>query len=140
MKFLTKSSSLDDDLSSFRKLVTEEIAIEEEMLRKLQKPIASKNYFHVISIALMALMAALIFLRNSVYFIWLIIGILLYSYNWIIYFIPTTTVSIRPEDADIAPQINKEQRWYAIRLLLKERKLAIELALTMFLGGILQSH
>lgn len=129
--------SLGEDLASFRKEATDEIAIEEKMLQKLQEPVAGQIVFHVISIALIVFMGVWFTYDNSIFFTWLIVGILLYSYNWLIFFIPTSTESIRPEDADVVPQIQKERRWYVIRLLLKERKLAMEMALTMFLGGIL---
>ena len=51
-------------------------------------------------------------------------------------FIPTTTGIIRPDDKDVAPIIIKERKWFAVRLLLKNRKLAIEIGLTVLLGGI----
>ena len=137
MRLHVQSLNLGDDVSTFRKEVTDEIASEEQMLQKLQEPIPSQVYFHILSIGLIALMAALIFLQNSIFFTYLIVGILLYSYNWLIFFLPTTTESVRPEDADVVPQINKERRWYVIRLLIKERKLAIEMGLTIYLGGIL---
>ena len=78
----------------------------------------------------------LIFMQNSIFVVWLIVAILLYSYNFIIMLIPTTTERIRPDDKDIAPIINKERRWLAVRLLLTKKKLAIEIGLTVLLGGI----
>jgi hypothetical protein len=129
--------SLDEDLASFKKEVTDEIGSEEKLLQKLEEPVRGQIIFHVVSIALIVLMGVWITMENSIFFTWMIVGILLYSYNWLIFFIPTSTESIRPEDADYVPQIVKERRWYVIRLLIKERKLAMEMALTLFLGGIL---
>ena len=137
MRLLGKSSSLGEDISSFRKVVTKEIASEEKILLKFQERKSSVMYFHLISIALIAAMAYLMFWQNSMFFTWLIIAILLYSYNWLIFFIPTTTGIMRPEDEDVAKEISKERKWYALRLLLKERKLAIEIGLTVMLGGML---
>jgi hypothetical protein len=137
MRLLNRSLSFEEDLHSFKKEVTEEISSEEKMLKRIQEPISSENLFHLISCVLMVLMGVLIFLQNSIFYTWMIVGILLYSYNWLIFFVPTTRESIRAEDEDISSQVNKERSWYVIRLLLKERKLAIEMGLTVFLGGIL---
>ncbi len=137
MRLLSKITVLGEDISSFRKDVTEEIASEEKFLKKLQERVRGEYVFHVVSIALLVLMAVWIFMDNSIFYTWLIVGILLYSYNWLIFFLPTTTRDIRPEDADYVSQIKKERKWYTIRLLIKERKLGIEMGLTLFLGGIL---
>ena len=75
-------------------------------------------------------------MQNSLFIVWLIIAILLYSYNFLILLIPTTTQRIRPEDKDLSPMIDKKRSWLAVRLLLKKRKLAIEIGLTVLLGGI----
>ena len=137
MGLLGKPANLGEDLTSFKKEVSAEIASEERMLRNLQTPTSNDKYGHLISAVLIVLMAFLIFRQNSVFILWLIIGILLYSYNYIIFFIPTTVESIRPDDKDVAPILIKERKWFALRLLLKKRKLAIEIGLTIFLGGVL---
>jgi hypothetical protein len=137
MGLLGKPANLGESLSSFKKEVSAEIASEERMLHELQTPTSNDKYGHLISIGLIILMAYLIFQQNSVFILWLIIAILLYSYNYLIFFIPTTTESIRPDDKDVAPILIKERKWFALRLLLKKRKLAIEIGLTLLLGGIL---
>jgi hypothetical protein len=137
MGLLGKPANLGEDLSSFRKEVSAEIASEERMLHKIQTPTPMDKYGHLISVGLIVLMAVLIFKQNSVFVLWLIIAILLYSYNYLIFFIPTTIESIRPDDEDVAPILIKERKWFALRLLLKKRKLAIEIGLTVLLGGVL---
>lgn len=137
MGLLGKPANLGESLSSFKKEVSTEIASNKRMLKELQTPTSNDKYGHLISIGLILLAAFLIFQQNSVFILWLIIAILLYSYNYIIFFIPTTIESIRPDDEDVAPIIIKERKWFAIRLLLKKRKLAIEIGLTVLLGGIL---
>ena len=137
MGLLGKPANLGEDLSSFKKEVAAEIASEERMLHELQTPTANDRYGHLISTGLIILMAALIFRQNSVFILWLIIAVLLYSYNYLIFFIPTTIESIRPDDKDVAPILIQERKWFAFRLLLKKRKLAIEIGLTVLLGGVL---
>jgi hypothetical protein len=137
MGLLGKPANLGEDLSSFKREVENEIASEVRMLHKIQKPTPRDKYGHLISTGLIILMAYLIFQQNTIFILWLIIAILLYSYNYIIFFIPTTVESIRPDDEDVAPVLIKERKWFALRLLLKKRKLAIEIGLTLLLGGII---
>ena len=137
MGLLGKPANLGEDLNSFKKEVSAEIASEERMLHELQTPTSNDVYGHLISVGLIVLIAALIFRQNSIFILWLIIAILLYSYNYLIFFIPTTVESIRPDDKDVAPILIKERKWFALRLLLKKRRLAIEIGLTILLGGVL---
>jgi hypothetical protein len=137
MGSLGRPGNIGESLSSFKKEVSTEVAINERMIRKIEAPIPNDKYGHLISAGLIVLAAILIFQQNSVFIVWLIIAILLYSYNYIIFFIPTTVESIRPDDDDIASTLIKKRNWPAIRLLLKKRKLAIEIGLTVLLGGVL---
>lgn len=130
------SATFGEGVAAFRQEVSAEVACEEEMLRKLQQPRGHDKYGHLASFVLTSLVVLLIFMQNSVFILWLIIAVLLYSYNFVIMLIPTTTERIRPEDRDMALSIDKERKWLALRLLLKKRKLAIEIGLTVLLGGI----
>ena len=136
MRLCGNTSNFGEGVAAFRQEVDAEISCEEGMLLKLQGPRTHEKYGHMVSFGLTALIIFLIFNQNSVFILWLIIAILLYSYNFLIMLIPTTTERIRPDDKDIAPVINRERKWLAVRLLLKKRKLAIEIGLTVLLGGI----
>jgi len=130
------SANFGDGVSAFRQEVAGAVACEKEMLLKLQQPRGHDKYGHLASLVLTSLVVLLIFMQNSVFMLWLIIAVLLYSYNFVIMLIPTTTERIRPGDRDMAPGIDKERKWLALRLLLRKRKLAIEIGLTVLLGGI----
>jgi hypothetical protein len=136
MRLGGNAANFGEGVAAFRQEVLTEISCEEGMLRTLQEPRSHDKYGHVLSLALASLIIVLIFMQNSIFIVWLIIAILLYSYNFIIMLIPTTTERIRPEDKDIAPVINRERTWLAFRLLLKKKKLAIEIGLTILLGGL----
>ncbi len=136
MRLLGKPANLGEDLSSFRKEVANEITSREKMLRRIQENKSGDAMGYLVSVGLISIMIYLIFQQYSVFILWLIIAILLYSYNFFILFLPTTTGIIRPDDKDVAPTIIEERKWFAVRLLLKNRKLAIEIGLTVLLGGI----
>jgi hypothetical protein len=136
MRLRGKPANLGEDLFSFKREVANEIASREDKLRKIQEHKTGGVLGQLIALGLISLMIYLIFQQYSVFILWLIIAILLYSYNFFILFIPTTTGIIRPDDKDVAPIIIKERKWFAVRLLLKNRKLAIEIGLSVLLGGI----
>jgi hypothetical protein len=69
--------------------------------------------------------AALIFFKPNVLILWLIVGILLYSYNFIILIIPTTTV----EKTKIKDRIDIK--------IFRKKRLALEVGLTIFFGGMI---
>jgi hypothetical protein len=136
MRLRGKPANLGENLTSFRQEVANEITSRENKLRIIKEHRTGDVLGHLISLGLISFMIFLIFQQYSVFILWLIIAILLYSYNFFILFIPTTTGIIRPDDKDVAPILIKERKWFAVRLLLKNRKLAIEIGLTVLLGGI----
>jgi hypothetical protein len=136
MRMCGNTANYEEGVAAFRKEVAAEVACEEEMLQKLKEPVSNEKYGHLASFILTSLVIVLIFMQNSIFILWLIIAILLYSYNFVIMLIPTTTERIRPDDKELAPVIDKERKWLAFRLLLKKKKLAIEIGLTILLGGM----
>ncbi|HEY3421155.1 MAG TPA: hypothetical protein VGK23_11445 [Methanomassiliicoccales archaeon] len=136
MRMCGDTANFGEGVAAFRQEVAAEVACEEEMLQKLQEPRTNEKYGHLASFFLTSLVIVLIFFQNSVFILWLIIAILLYSYNFVIMLIPTTTERIRPDDKELAPVIDRERKWLALRLLLKKKKLAIEIGLTVLLGGL----
>lgn len=90
----------------------------------------------VISVVLLISSAVLLLLEPVALLLWLVVGILLYSYNFIIILLPTTRVKSRPEEREALKKMGKNEIWLGIQLLLKKRYLALELGITMFLGGM----
>jgi len=136
MRTCGNTANFGEGVAAFRNEVTAEVTCEEEMLLRLQEPRSHDRYGHILSFVLTSLVIVLIFMRNELFILWLIIAILLYSYNFLIMLVPTTTERIRPDDKDIAPVIDRERRWLALRLLLKKKRMAFEIGLTILLGGI----
>jgi membrane protein implicated in regulation of membrane protease activity len=125
-----------DEVAAFRKEVEEEVVFEEATLKKLSKSRKRDSLGHILAVCLIAILIILIFTRPYFFLLWLIVGILLYSYNFIIILIPTTTKRIRPYEKGILRNLDTDHKWLAIKLLLKKKRLAIEIGLTVFLGGM----
>ncbi len=80
----------------------------------------------------------MIFLKPSILLLWLVVGILLYSYNFIILLIPTTTVEkTKIKDRIDIQQLYVQFKEVATHLIFRKRRLAIEVGLTIFFGGMI---
>jgi hypothetical protein len=73
----------------------------------------------------LVIVSAIIILKPETLLIWLIVGLLLYSYHFLILLLPITTECSRPKEKARLVEDGKDHRW-----------LAIEIGLTVFLGGM----
>lgn len=122
--------------SELRKEVSREIAFEGWTLRRLSVHHRGERLTHGAVAALMALMMVAIVVQPYIFLLWLSVGFLLYSYNFIILLMPTTTTKMRPGEEGFDTK-DLEERSIAIRLLLSNRPLALEIGLTVFLSGMI---
>ncbi len=114
--------------------VIEEIESEERMLQRLSRPIERSKFGYALTFILIAVSIVLIILYPEVVIAWFIVAFVLYSFNFIILFLPTTRKGKRDESC--RRTIGREA-WQPIKFILKKKsKLAVEVGLTMFLGGM----
>ncbi|MCX6653275.1 MAG: hypothetical protein NT137_08015 [Methanomassiliicoccales archaeon] len=129
-------ASAEDPLA-FRKEVAERIAREEAMLTKVSRPPRGFYLASIVTFALLTIMICFFLLDPPILLIWLVIGILLYSYNFIILLIPTTTSKKITAKAhlDVAGLYDQSKE-LGQHLITKNKKLAVEMGLTVFLSGM----
>jgi len=125
-----------EDAMDFRDEVLDELTEERKMLGRLDCPGKGSHHGHLIPLALLVTAVIIMLVRGQTLLIWLTVGLLLYSYNFIILFIPTSTCRFRAGRRTELRLLSKQRRWLAIKLLLKKRWLALEMGLTVFLGGM----
>ncbi len=114
--------------------VIDEIESEQNMLDKVSRPAPRYGYGYVLTLGLIAIALVLIVLFPAGAIAWFIVSFVLYSFNFIILFLPTTRKG--PRDESCRRTVGREAL-QPVKFLLKERsKLAIEVGLTMFLGGM----
>lgn len=114
--------------------VIEEIEAEEKLLERLSQPMRGMAFGHVLIAALLAGSIALILLMPAGALAWFVVAFLLYSFNFVILFIPTTRRGERDESC--RRTIGRDALEPVRYLLRKKRKLAMEVGITMFLGGM----
>ena len=127
---------IPDDVLEFRDMVALQRQEEEALFNLLSNRPPHARSWDIISVVLLIISAFLMLLEPAALLLWLVVGILLYSYNFIIILLPTTRVKSRPEEREALKKMGKNEVWLGIQLLLKKRYLAIELGLTMYLGGM----
>jgi hypothetical protein len=112
------------------------MAQQEALLAKVMKEGAHQLQRLVLPLVMLVLVSGIVVLRPEALLIWLILGLLLYSFNYVILFIPTTSERSRPQEKAQLRREGADHRWLALKLLLRKKKLAIEMGLTVFLGGM----
>ena len=84
------------DKEGFRRDVARELREEEVLLAKVSEPLQHVRIWTAVAILLLAFAAVLMFDQPNILFLWVLVGILLYSYNFIIHLFPTTVIKARP--------------------------------------------
>ena len=126
-----------DELTLFRSEVEEEIKREEKLVLKVEKRSEGQILSTAVACVFILIGSALIYLKPNVLLLWLVVGILLYSYNFIILLIPTTTVEkTKIKDRIDVGRLYIQFKEIASHLIFRRRRLAIEVGLTIFLGGM----
>jgi hypothetical protein len=127
---------VSDDVLGFRDDVVKQREEEISLLGRLSRPVPHAKRGDAIVILMLAFSIALMLAVPITILIWLVVGILLYSYNFIILLLPTTVERSRPEETRALRKMGVKETWPAIRLLLKKKFLAIEIGITLYLGGM----
>lgn len=137
MDGIDKPHCLADEVSAFRQEVSEEIAREETLLKRVNEPPFNHKVGHALVLLAITVGVVMIFMDPERLWDWLFVGLLLYSYNFLILLIPTTT----REKKGLSDRIDIDRRWKELKeltrhLISKRKRLAVEIGLTVFLGGM----
>ncbi|MCJ7517629.1 MAG: hypothetical protein MUO18_06680 [Methanomassiliicoccales archaeon] len=117
-------------------IVEGELVEAEEFIRRLKRPTPNRALVNVIVICLILASAALMLFFEKWVLIWLIVALLLYSFNFIVWFLPTTEIGGTWSKREHLDLIGTDFKG-PVRYLLKRRKmLGVEVFLTIFLAGM----
>jgi hypothetical protein len=118
-----------------RSEVRTEIAYEEKLLERVRRPNRGYTIGYITVVILLAVIVLIIFAQPDGILLWLIVAFILYSFNYIILFLPTTRKQRNTDACRRSYQIGDILTPVKF-LLAHKRKLAVEVGLTMFLGGM----
>jgi hypothetical protein len=124
-------------LSSFKSEVNNEIAREGAMKDRLSTPAKGYALGAFLTYALIAVSVAFLYMHPNFLLLWLVVALLLYSYNFVFLLIPTTTT----KKTSMRERVDLEKQWtqfkdVARHLIIERKGLALEMGLTVFLGGM----
>jgi MFS family permease len=120
----------------FRLEAIKEIDREQKMLDNVNSPRRGFTIGWIIAIVFLGLACIALFLNEAGFLFWVMISFILYGFNFLIWFLPTTR-----NKADEAEKkklnVSKEALKKPIRYILKKKKgLGVEIGMTMFLSGM----
>jgi hypothetical protein len=116
--------------------VRRELREEEAFLDHVQRPLPNVGFGHFVAAVLLALAALLIFLDPHILYIWALVALLLYSYNFLILLLPTTATKPRASEAGRFLSLDLRGKMGFISSFARRKLLAAEVGLTLFLGGL----
>ncbi|MCX6650848.1 MAG: hypothetical protein NT131_04225 [Methanomassiliicoccales archaeon] len=111
-----------------------ELSNQQALLNKIRKEDAHQFRRLLIPLAFLLLMTAIILIYPKALFIWFVVSLFLYSYNFLFLLLPTTSKESRSKRRGSMMRPGPDHKWLGFKLLLKKRKLAVEMGLTLFLG------
>ncbi|MCG7845100.1 MAG: hypothetical protein MIO90_06695 [Methanomassiliicoccales archaeon] len=111
-----------------------ELSQQQDLLSKVKKEGAHQFRKILVPLTMVLLVFMMIMIYPKALFIWFIVSLFLYSYNFLFLMLPTTSKDSRPKKSGFAGRPNSNNKWLALKILLRKRKLAVEMGLTLFLG------
>lgn len=123
------------DAIKLRSQVQDELDLSMKMKEVVKAPGRWDKPSIVISVLMLVLSALIISIWSSVLIIWVIVTFILYSFNYIIFFLP---ISRHPGEKKVRkePSPKRPLKGPLRYLLSKKRKFALEVGATMFLVGM----
>jgi hypothetical protein len=113
-------------------VVIDQIGHEEAVLHKADTSKGNVLMLNVIVAILLGISIVLILMEEALFYLWLLSAMLIYSYNFVILFVPSTSKgSIEQEKFSL----QGEER-QAVRQMIRKKGVMVQVGLTMFLGGL----
>jgi hypothetical protein len=117
-------------------IVREELVEAQEFINRLEGPTPNRHLVNIIVICLILVSTLLMLIFEKFVLLWFIVAFLLYSYNFVVWFLPTTKIkNVWPKRERL--ELKGMDFKGPIRFLLKKRKMfGIEVVITIFLAGM----
>jgi len=125
-----------EEAERFRQEVMEEVRREERMLADVNEPRRGEAWGLFLSLIILMLAAFIVVIHPIGFLFWALVAFLLYSFNFIIWFIPTTKGTVHQEGwgkGGLSLRSVKDPFRY---ILQKKKVLGLEILMTMFLSGM----
>jgi hypothetical protein len=125
-----------EDMERFRAEAAEELSREKKMLEAINQPRNGFTVGWIIAFIILAVACIEILLVPDGVMFWIVIAFILYSFNFIIWFIPTSRNKGDSTEKEKLKLSGKTVKGPVRYLLKKKKALGVEIGLTMFLSGM----
>jgi hypothetical protein len=126
-----------EEVLEFRQEVADEIDREEALVEKIKRRPIYYDIFHPLAYAVIVFMFLVMLYNPAALLPWVLVGLLLYSYNFVILLIPTTTSKkVTIKDRVDINELYRQFKELFVHLIMRRRRLAAEVGVTLFLGGM----
>lgn len=123
---------MSGEMEDFRQVVVDQIGREDAILQKAQVAKGNVMMLNIIIAILLGISIVLILTDEALFYLWLISAILIYSYNFVLMFVPTTS-NRSMGHKKFALKGDEKQ---AVRHMVHKKGVLVQVGLTMFLGGL----
>jgi len=125
-----------EEMERFRAEAAEEVAREQTMLDTINQPRKGFTVGWIVAFIILGLACIEILLVPDGILFWIIIAFILYAFNFLIWFIPTTRNKADKAEKEKLKLSGKTVKGPVRYLLKKKKALGVEIGFTMFLSGM----
>ncbi len=125
-----------EEVERFRQEVIKEVQREERMLADVNEPRRGEAIGWALSLIILVLATVIIVIYPVGFLFWALVAFLLYSFNFLIWFIPTTKGTVQQEGWAKEDWSLKTFKGPLRFILQKKKVLGLEILITMFLSGM----
>lgn len=128
------TTTLSDMVLAFTVEASTELSQQQDLLSMVRKEGNHRFRKALLPLALILISSVIMLVYPKALFIWFIISLFLYSYNFLFLMLPTTSERSRPKRNGFAGRPGSDHKWLAFKLLLRNRRLAVDMSFILFLG------
>ncbi|NLT36625.1 MAG: hypothetical protein GXX95_00495 [Methanomassiliicoccus sp.] len=125
-----------EEAERFCREVIDEVHREERMLSDVNEPRWGEALGWVISLLILAMAAVIVVIYPIGFLFWALVAFLLYSFNFIIWFVPTTKGTVHQEGWGKEYLSLRTVKDPFLNIVKKKKVLGLEILITMFLSGM----
>jgi|WetSurMetagenome_2_1015567.scaffolds.fasta_scaffold69240_1 hypothetical protein len=125
-----------EEAEGFKAEATAEIAREQTILAKVNAPRKGFTVGWILVLVILGISVIVLFLNSVGFLFWVLIAFILYGFNFIIWFIPTTRNKADEREKEKLKLSGKAVKGPIRYLLKKKKSLGVEIGFTMFLSGM----
>jgi len=125
-----------EEAERFRQEASEEVDREQKILDKVNQPRKGFTVGWIIAFIILGISVYILFLNEIGFLFWILMAFILYGFNFVIWFLPTSRNKADKAEKEKLKLSGKSVKGPVRYILKKKKGLGVEIGLTMFLSGM----